>query len=197
MAKKQTPLCTPKSNTGTMFVWLFGQRQRASSGPADTLDRHVSGSIPSLGPQVVTVHDLEPLQGQEPQPEEKGHRVGLASVLAQPAECVHAGFLHDVRGIDPSLEPPIEPEHNRVAQAVMIPPEQLAPVLAVAGRDSPHRRHVFAGSGHGRHHISDTAQTRPFGTPVVMFFSSGIDRRAMPLTPGCSIASHDLVQPRF
>jgi hypothetical protein len=101
---------------------------------------------------VLTVDDLEPLKGQEPEPEKERHRIRLTSVLTQPVERLHACLLEDVRRIDSPPEPPVEAELDHPMQSVMVSLEQRTPQLTIARGDPAYGVQLFAGSWHGGHH---------------------------------------------
>ena len=67
------------------------------------------GPHPHLGSQVLPVQGHQPLAGDQPQPQEDRDRRVRDILTGAPGD-VEVGLLQDVGGIDPPLEPPIEPQ---------------------------------------------------------------------------------------
>ena len=57
----------------------------------------------------------EPLAGDQPQPE-VGRRRAVAGVVGQPGGQVEIGILEDIRGVDTTLQPAIEPRPDHLSE---------------------------------------------------------------------------------
>ncbi len=64
------------------------------------------------------------LAGEEPEPQEERHR-RIAQVLGQSNRCFQIRFLDDVRGVDPPLQPPIQPQRNHAAEPISVLSQQI------------------------------------------------------------------------
>ena len=72
--------------------------------------------------------DLQPLERQEPQPQERRHRVRLADVLGPSLGGLEERLLDHVRGVDPAAQPLIQPQRDHPPQSVAMCRQELAPV---------------------------------------------------------------------
>ena len=104
---------------------LGRQRGGGRLGHGAAIQRDLPARVARLGPQVAAVLLQQPLAGEEPQPEEERHR-RVVEVLRQPADRIEHRLLDDVGGVDPPLEPPVQPQGDHAAQAVAMPGQQLA-----------------------------------------------------------------------
>jgi hypothetical protein len=74
----------------------------------------------------------DPLADQEPEPEDEGHRPRLAGVLGQASGGIEERLLDHVGGVDPALQPRVEPQDGHLAQPGPVPLQELPPELLVS-----------------------------------------------------------------
>ena len=70
-------------------------------------------------------------------PQEKGKR-RVAEVIVAVLGRGQERFLHDVGGVDPPVEPAVEPERDHAAHARLVLDEQCTPSAGVARRRLTH-----------------------------------------------------------
>ena len=75
--------------------------------------------------------ELQLLERQEPQPQERRHRLRIAGVFGLASEGLEEGLLDYIRGVDPAAEPVVQPHRDHAAQPVAIGLQEPAPVDAV------------------------------------------------------------------
>ena len=76
------------------------------------------------------MQDHQSLGGQEAQPQVGRHR-RLGGVLRGPLQDVELGLLEHVGGINPSLEPPVQPHLDHPAQAVAMTVEEFRQLMLI------------------------------------------------------------------
>ena len=97
-----------------------------------------------LGPELLAMHELQPLERQEPQPQERRHRVRLANILGPALGGLEERLLDHVRGVDPAAQPMIQPDRDHPPQAVAVGRQELTPVGAIGpDRLNPIPIHAF------------------------------------------------------
>ena len=88
--------------------------------------------------------ELQPLKRQEPQPQERRHRVRLANVLGPTLRGLEERLLDHVRGVDPAAQPLIQPQRDHPPQSVAMCRQELSPVGAIGpDRRNPIPIHAF------------------------------------------------------
>ena len=107
------------------------QRRRARRRIRPAVDRDLTPGVPRLGPELTAMHDLQPLERQEPQPQERRHRIRLAIVLGPALGGLEERLLDHVRGVDPAAQPMIQPDRDHPPQPVAVRREEFAPVRAI------------------------------------------------------------------
>jgi hypothetical protein len=91
----------------------------------------------ALGRAQVAAVDLhQPLDGDQPDPEEDRHRP-VAGVVGQPIGRVEVRFLEDIGRVDAPPEPAVEPEPDHLVQLPTIPLPQGPECRTVTGRGGP------------------------------------------------------------
>ncbi len=91
------------------------------------------------------MHELQPLERQEPQPQERRHGIRLALVLRPSLDDLQERLLDHVRRVDPAAQPLIEPQGHHAPQAVAMGREELAPVHAIGSeRKNPSATHAIS-----------------------------------------------------
>src|SRR5262249_29717365 len=80
--------------------------------------------------QVMPVECHQLLTGEKAQPQEKGHR-RVAQILRQARPGLQVGLLKDVGGVDASLQPLVEAQGQHPPQPLVVPRQQLSPLLRV------------------------------------------------------------------
>jgi hypothetical protein len=99
---------------------------------------------------VLPVQGHQPLAGDQPQPQEDRDR-GVRDILTGAPSDVEVGLLQDVGGIDPPLEPPIEPQPHDPPQPIATPGEERDQRSLIATLDALEQVIEVAGVGdHGR-----------------------------------------------
>ena len=91
---------------------LRGERGRTRRWRHSGVDRDLPDDIPSLGSELSAMDELKPLECQEPQPEERRHRVRLMDVLRSSLGGLEKCLLDHVGGIDSSAQTLIEPNRD-------------------------------------------------------------------------------------
>ena len=114
---------------------LGGQRSGVGRGQRPVEERDLATGIAALHAEVEAVQRLEPLHGQEAQPEEGRHpRIG--GVFSQPAHGIQERLLEHVLGVEPPLKAPVEPEPDHLEQPPAMPREELAERMTIPCMDA-------------------------------------------------------------
>jgi hypothetical protein len=101
-----------------------GKREAIGLGQRPGLERDLAPGLAHLGPEMLAVQRRKPLAGEVPEPEERRHP-GVGEVLGLPLVDVEERLLEDVRGIDPPLEAPVQPQSDHPTQPVVVLAEEL------------------------------------------------------------------------
>jgi hypothetical protein len=89
------------------------------------MQRDLAVGVARLGAQLQAMQSLEPLHGQEPEPDEgRNRRVGR--LFGEPARGVDERLLNDIRGIDATLQSSVEPELDHPAEPLAVLAEDLS-----------------------------------------------------------------------
>ena len=114
------------------------------------MQRHFAAGVAHLRAQMLSVDQLQPLSGEEAQPQEERH-VGFLGVFGRPSLEVEKRFLEDVGRVGPPLQAAIQAQPHDAAQPVAVtfpdPPEHLRIRTALA--DHLDRVFIIA-QAHGR-----------------------------------------------
>jgi hypothetical protein len=81
-----------------------GKRGRARRRISPAVNRNLASGVAGLGPELFAMHELQSLECQEPQPEKRRHRIGLALVLSLPFDRLEKRLLNHVRRVDSSAQ---------------------------------------------------------------------------------------------
>ena len=113
---------------------MFGQRQRRHLRQRPTVQRHFLPRVAHPGVQMPAMHVRELLADFHAEPQKEGH-ARVSNVLGELAAHRQVGLLHDVRGIDAALEPPVhaQPDHALETVAVALDQDGQGALVAVAG----------------------------------------------------------------
>ena len=119
---------------GVMAQQLGRQRDRAGLRQRPLVQRDLATGIPHRRAQMLAMDPHQPLPGHQPQPEEERH-LALGQVMRQLLGDVEIRLLEHVGGIDPPLEPAVEPQPHHLPQPFAVAAEQLGQrgLVALAG----------------------------------------------------------------
>jgi hypothetical protein len=112
---------------------MMGEADGAGLRQRGAKQRNVVARAALLRPQVAPMGVDQLLCGELPQPEIELHR-RLGRIVGQTAGGFDHRFLDDVRGIDPAIEPTVEPQADHVPQPVAVAAEQFGNGPLVAPR---------------------------------------------------------------
>ena len=104
---------------GVAAQQLGRQRDRAGLRQGPLVQRDLAAGIPHGRAQVLAMDPHHPLTGHQPQPEEERH-LALGQVVRQLLGDVEIRLLEHVGGIDPPLQPAIEPQPHHLPQPLAI-----------------------------------------------------------------------------
>ena len=107
-----------------MAEQLGRQRDRAGLRQRPFVQRDLAAGIPHRRPEVLAMDPHQPLPGHQPQPEEERH-LALGQVSGQLLGDVEIRLLEHVGGVDPPLEPAVEPQPHHLPQPFAVAAEQL------------------------------------------------------------------------
>jgi hypothetical protein len=112
-----------------------GQRSGVGRRERAVVERDLAIRVAALHPEMEAVQRLEPLHGQETQPEKRRHsRIGR--VLRQAARSIQERLLEHVLGIDPPLQAAVEPQPNHPAEPFAVPGEELPERMMISCVDA-------------------------------------------------------------
>ena len=103
---------------------LGRQRDRAGLRQRPLVQRDLAAGIPHGRTQVLAMDPHQPLSGHQPQPEEKRH-LTLGQVVRQLLGDIEIRLLEHVGGVNPPLQPAIEPQPHHLPQPFAVSAEQL------------------------------------------------------------------------
>jgi len=110
---------------GELAEKLDGKRLRAGFGVRSIVDGNLASRVAFKYTQVLAAERLEPLVGEETEPEEEGHRGELEIVLDAPRR-LQERVLDDVGLIDAPAEAAVEAEHHQTLQSHSVALEESA-----------------------------------------------------------------------
>ena len=140
------------ARAGQVPQQLGGQGGGGRPGQRPLVERDLPPRVPHLGPEVVPVQVAQLVPGDRAEPEEE-RDVGLLDIGAEVLPGLEADILDDVGGVDPTLEPRVQPEAHHPAQPRPVPLHAAPPSSRGRRRRpvSPVPRHRLIGR-HGDHH---------------------------------------------